>query len=106
LGPVPSVWDQTIALDAKVAEYVMMARRSGKDWYVGALTNENGRKMTVDFSFLPEGKFTLTAWQDGPNANRCGIDYKKITRKVKKCDKLEITLAPGGGWAGRITSGN
>ena len=55
LGPVPTVWDETKVLDAKLGEYVLLARRSGRDWYVGAMTNWTGRDLDVDLSFLPYG---------------------------------------------------
>ncbi len=102
LGPVPSVWDDTKALDGRIAEYVLVARRNGNDWYVGAMTDWTARELEVDFSFLPEGNFSLEAFQDGVNADRMASDYKKIKMPVNKSTKLKIKLAPGGGWAARI----
>src|SRR5467141_571271 len=102
LGPVPSEWDDTKVLDGKIAQYVAVARRNGKDWYVGAMTNWSPREMEIDFSFLPEGNFTLLAYQDGVNADRMGSDYKMVKSQVNRGTKLKIKLAPGGGWAGRI----
>jgi alpha-glucosidase len=99
LAKVPSVWDDTKVLDAQISEYVLTARRSGKDWYVGAMTNWTPRDLTVDFSFLPEGKYKINIWQDGINADRYASDYKKVTQTVNKNTKLNIHLAPGGGWA-------
>ncbi len=102
LGPVPSVWDDTKVLDGRIAEYVLVARRNGNDWYVGAMTDWTARELEVDFSFLPEGKFSMEAYQDGVNADRIASDYKKIKAQVDKSIKLKIKLAPGGGWAARI----
>ena len=102
LGPVPSVWDETKVLDGKIAQYVAVARRNGKDWYVGAMTNWSPRELEIDFSFLPEGNFTLQAYQDGVNADRMGSDYKMSKTQVNRGTKLKIKLAPGGGWAARI----
>jgi alpha-glucosidase len=102
LGPVPSVWDDTRVLDAKLAEYVLVARQSGRDWYVGAMTDWTPRELEVDFSFLPAGTFWLEAYQDGPNADRMASDYIKTRTQVTNSSKLKITLAPGGGWAARI----
>ncbi len=102
LGPVPSEWDDTKVLDGKIAQYVAVARRNGKDWYVGAMTNWSPRELEIDFSFLPEGNFTLQAYQDGVNADRMGSDYKMVKSQVNRGTKLKIKLAPGGGWAGRI----
>jgi alpha-glucosidase len=102
LGPVPSVWDETKVLDGKIAQYVAVARRNGKDWYVGAMTNWSARELEIDFSFLPEGNFTLQAYQDGINADRMGSDYRMTKTQVNRGTRLKVSLAPGGGWAGRI----
>lgn len=103
LSKVPSVWDATIPLDAKTGDYVAVARRSGQEWYVGAMTDWNPREMTIDLSFLDAGKtYTADIYMDGINADRNANDYKKITQKVSGKDKLKIRLAPGGGWAARI----
>ncbi len=102
LGPVPSEWDETKVLDAQIAEYVVVARRNGHDWYVGAMTDWTSRTLDIDLSFLPEGNFTMEAYQDGVNADRNASDYKKITTQVNKTTKLKLPLASGGGWAARI----
>jgi alpha-glucosidase len=102
LAPVPTEWDETRALDGRIAEYVLVARRNGRDWYVGAMSDWTARDLEVDLSFLPEGSFTMDAYQDGVNADRYASDYKKTTSTVSKSSKLKIHLAPGGGWAARI----
>jgi alpha-glucosidase len=102
LAPVPTVWDETKVLDAKIGEYVLVARRRGKDWYVGAMTNWTGRDLNVDLSFLPTGTFSMDSYQDGVNADRFASDYKRTKSKVTNSQRLKITLAPGGGWAARI----
>lgn len=105
LAPVPTVWDETIALDAKIGDYLLMARKAANgDWYIGAMTDWTGRDLTVDLSFLGEGNFTAEIWQDGVNANRMAQDYKRSTQSVNKNTKLSIKLANGGGWVARITS--
>src|SRR5882762_9689218 len=102
LKPVPSEWDDSKALDGKIAEYVVVARRSGQDWYVGAMTNWTPRELELDLSFLPDGNFSMEAYQDGVNADRYGSDYKQVKGQVNKTTKLKLKLAPGGGWAARI----
>jgi alpha-glucosidase len=91
-------------LDARLGEYVLVARRSGynNDWYIGGMTNWTGRELEVDLSFLPPGNFTMEAYRDGINADRFASDYVKTTTQVTSGQKLKITLAPGGGWAARI----
>lgn len=103
LGPVPTEWDDTKVLDARIADYVVVARRNGSEWYVGAMTDWKPRELEVDFSFLPEGNFQMEAFQDGVNASRMASDYKMLKSQVSKTSKLNIKLAPGGGWAARIT---
>jgi len=104
LGPVPSVWDETKVLDGKIAEYVVVARRSGTDWYVGAMTNWTRREIDIDLSFLPAGTYSLDAYEDGMNADRNGSDYRQVKTRVENTTKLKLKLAPGGGWAARIHS--
>jgi alpha-glucosidase len=102
LAAVPTTWDETKVLDARIAEYVLLARRNGKDWYLGAMTDWTGRELEVDFSFLPEGNFWLDAYEDGVNADRYASDYKRVKIQVNKTTKRKIKLAPGGGWAARM----
>jgi alpha-glucosidase len=104
LGPVPSVWDETKVLDGKIAEYVVVARRSGADWYVGAMTNWTPREIDIDLSFLPAGTYSMDAYEDGINAARNGSDYRQVKTRVDNTTKLKLKLEPGGGWAARIHS--
>ena len=97
-----SVAGQTLSDGARIADYVLVARRNGRDWYVGAMTDWTPRDLEVDMSFLPEGSFTIDAYQDGLNADHNASDYRKTTNQVSKSTKLKIHLAPGGGWAARI----
>jgi len=102
LRAVPSTWDETVPLDGKIAEHVVVARRSGNDWYVGAMTNWTERDIEIDLSFLPAGNFVMDAYQDGINADRMASDYKRTTSPVTKSTKLKVHLAPGGGYAARL----
>jgi alpha-glucosidase len=100
---IPVVWDDIIGIDGKVGDYILLARRSGKEWFAGALTNWTARDMDLDLSFLPAGKYSMDIFQDGINADRYAGDYKHLRTIVKSGDKVKIHLAPGGGWAARIT---
>jgi alpha-glucosidase len=100
---IPVVWDDIIGIDGKVGNYLLLARRSGKEWFVGALTNWKSRDMDLDLSFLPAGNYSLEIFQDGINADRYAGDYKHLKTKIKSGDKMKIHLAPGGGWAARIS---
>jgi alpha-glucosidase len=99
LSKVPSVWDETRVLDAKVADYVVVARRRGDTWYVGAMTDWTPRDLQIDLAFLSEGDYEMTLYQDGMNADRNGSDYKLVKRAATRSDKLRVHLAAGGGWA-------
>ena len=102
LSKVPTVWDETSVLEAKVGDYIAVTRRRGKEWYVGAMTDWTPRKIRVDFGFLDLGIYKAEIYADGPNAKRFASDYTKIVREISADDTLEIDLAPGGGWAARI----
>jgi alpha-glucosidase len=99
IARMPVTFDETVALDGKVGEYCVLAKRKGNNWYVGAMTNWTGREINLDFSFLPAGKFRATIFKDGVNANRDGTDYKKEVVEISSGEKRSINLAGGGGWA-------
>lgn len=102
IASIPTVWDETKALDGKVGEYVVMARRSDDDWYVGAMTDWDARDLAIDLSFLPAGNYTIEFYKDGINADRAARDYKKVVEDFTP-GKINVHMAPGGGWAARIT---
>jgi alpha-glucosidase len=104
LARVPVVWDETRVLHARIGDYVVVARRSGSDWYIGAITDWEPRELEIDLSFLPAGSFQMVAYQDGVNANRRGEDCRKVRSRVTSATKIKIALAPGGGWAARIAA--
>jgi alpha-glucosidase len=99
---VPTTFDETVPLDGKVAEFVVVARRKGDTWYAGAMTNWTPRELTIDFSFLGDGNYRAEIFKDGINSDRDATDYKKESVTVKKGDKLTVKLMNGGGWAARI----
>jgi alpha-glucosidase len=101
---VPVVWDDLKVLDAKTGDYLLLARRSGNDWFVGGMTDWNRRQMELDLSFLPSGEYSMEIFQDGINADKHAQDYKHLKTNVKSGDKLKIEMAPGGGWVAKISS--
>lgn len=103
IADMPVTWDRTIALDGKIGDYVATAREKDGKWYVGALTDWDAREITLDFSFLPEGSYTMTVFKDGINADRAARDYKKETVTVRSGDKVAVRMAPGGGWLATIS---
>jgi alpha-glucosidase len=103
LGPVPTVWDETRVIDGRIGDYVVVARRRGHDWYLGAMTDWTPRDLKIDLSFLRAGPFSMTTYEDGPDAARIGSDYRKSTSAVDGKTTLAIRLAPGGGWVARLS---
>jgi len=103
IAAIPTVWDDFQVLHANIGHYLSIARRSGEDWFVGAMTNEQKRQLTLNLDFLDDGDYQLTILQDGINAENHAEDYKIITQKVKKGDSLDINMASSGGWIAKIT---
>lgn len=102
ISSIPTVWDESIGINGEIGKYITLARRSGKTWYIGSLTDWTGRDMTLDLSFLGEGNWTLDIFQDGVNADRAARDYSHITAAVPDNRQITVHLAPGGGWAAKI----
>ena len=108
IAQIPTVYDQVVPLDGKLGEYVVVAKRKGARWYIAAMNNWQARDLTVDLSLLMKmnektnkleklnGRANIFA--DGINADREATDYKHTYQQVTNSDKLQIHLAPGGGW--------
>ena len=103
LSVVPTVWDQTVVLEAKFADYILIARRHGDDWYVGAMTDWDPRDLELDLSFLDTGTYDIHFYQDGTNAEKYASDFKMMKKSITAEDKISIHMASGGGWVARIS---
>ena len=107
MAAVPTVWDETVALDGKLGDYAAIARRKGGDWYVGAMTDWDARDLSLDLSaFLPEGRYSVEIFRDGPNADRAARDFLHDMQTVTVSaaqHTLPIHMAPGGGWTAKFT---
>lgn len=103
IAKVPTVFDQTVALDGQVGEYISIARCKDGVWYIAAMTNWTPRQCTIDLSFLGKGEFEAEIFADGVNADREATDYRREICTVKAGDRLDIQMAPGGGWTARLT---
>ncbi len=91
--------DETKILQGQLGEYIVSARRSGSDWFIGGMTNWTPRDIELDFSFLPEGNYKYTLFKDGANAEKKASDYQKENGTINKQSKIKIHLTPGGGFA-------
>lgn len=104
---VPCDWEQSRLLDGKIGDYVVMARqeRGTENWFVGAVTDENSRDITLPLDFLKaDGNYEMTVYADGEDADWQKAPYstKIYTRTVSAQDTLQLHLASGGGCAIRI----
>lgn len=98
LSAVPVTFENTLVLDGKAGEYAMVAKHKKGEWFVGAMTNRNGRELPVDFSFLPANQsYTADIYSDGKNANNNAAEYEHRTMTINKRTKLNLSLVSGGG---------
>ena len=108
---VPTDWEQSIALDGEVGEFVVFARqeRGSDDWYIGAISGDEPRDIRVPLSFVgPDGRYRATIFRDGDDADWKSnpYDYVIEERTVSGADSLELRLAAGGGAAVRLQPDN
>ncbi|MBW8899576.1 MAG: glycoside hydrolase family 97 catalytic domain-containing protein, partial [Massilia sp.] len=93
---VPTAWDETRFLSGEPGRDIVLARRQGKTWYLGAMTAEdvNGAHIeSVPLRFLPRGTYRATIWQDGATPN----ELTRVEREVTAGDVLKLRLASAGG---------
>jgi hypothetical protein len=103
LGSLPTVWDETRVVEAKIGERLVLARRRGDNWYLASINDWTPVETTVALDFLPAGvRFRATICADGANAHRYASDYTISERFVGATDRLAVRLAPGGGWVVRL----
>ncbi|TCC92358.1 glycoside hydrolase family 97 protein [Pedobacter frigiditerrae] len=100
LSAVPTVFDEEKALSAKLGEQIVIAKRKGKNWFVGGMTNWDEREVNIDFSFLsPSQQYQAEIYIDGPGANGSAEEYLYKTIKVNNKTILPVKMAKGGGFA-------
>ena len=99
---VPVVWDETRGLDGFPGESITVARRNGRDWYLGSITNWTPREITVPLRFLGEGNYTAQIYADAQDADQSPQHVSIETKNVSQKDTLTLHLAPGGGCAIRF----
>jgi alpha-glucosidase len=99
---VPTVWDETLALDGAVGEHLVMARRSGDDWYLGAMSAGDAREIPVKLAFLGKGQWKLTLWHDAQDSDQDAEHLASEEQMVSAGNTLMLKLAPNGGSVGRF----
>ena len=99
LRVVPTVWDETRVLDGEVGKHIVIARRSGKDWFIGGMSGDEAYSFTLPVAFLGPGKFTGTIFSD---PNDPGANYESLRidkRNFSANDAIDIRMRPAGGVA-------
>lgn len=102
---VPVTWDETVALEAKAGEYVIVAKRKGDKWFIGGIANngEKEREFTIKLDFLNKGRsYQMTSFEDGINAGRQAMDYRCKSSQVKVGELLTVKMVRNGGFAAII----
>ncbi|MBR1834125.1 MAG: glycoside hydrolase family 97 protein [Bacteroidales bacterium] len=103
VASLPTVWDETVALQGEVGQYIVIARRKGNSWYIGGITNWTARDVELDLSTLPglSGTPSVLLYADGANAHRKGTDHT-VRRLSLDGSTLRVHMAPGGGFVAQI----
>ncbi len=103
LGEIPTTWDATKILEAKVSDYIITARKKGNDWYIGGMTDWTLRDFVLPMDFLNDGVYEATLCADGVNANNYPSDYSIQEFTVDSKIPVNIKMAPGGGFVLRLS---
>jgi alpha-glucosidase len=102
LSSLPTSWDDTVVPDARLGDYLIVARKKDNDWYIAALNDWTPRTIEIDLNFLGDGQYNGFTCEDGPNAAKNAKDYRMGFQRVKKGDKIKIQLAAGGGFVAKL----
>ena len=94
---VPTTWDEVRVLNGQPMEHITLARRSGKDWYVGSLTNWDARTVKVPLSFLGNGKYIAEIYADAPDAGTNATQTTFTKQSVDRNSVLDVQMVSGGG---------
>ncbi len=102
LRTMPTVWDETVVPGAEVGQWVSIARRKGRDWYVGTINNNTARTITIPLSFLPAGNYQAEIYKDGSDAVNNPNVLVKETKELNSQSNLTLDLPAGGGQVIRL----
>ncbi len=97
LAAIPTVWDETRVLKASVGELLSIARRRGREWWIGTLTDASARELTLPLGFLGRGEYRAEILSDTPAEGGGTPDLRKSEQRVAAGQRLAIRLAPAGG---------
>jgi len=94
---VPTTWDATRVIDGAIGEHIIIARKSGNDWYLGAMTDSSERSVRFPLGFLGPGNFDAEVYEDGPDADTQPTQVTVSRRAVTSRTLFSARLARGGG---------
>ncbi|MFT3682201.1 MAG: glycoside hydrolase family 97 protein [Ferruginibacter sp.] len=106
LGSIPTTWDETKILEAKVADYIITARKKGNDWFIAGMTDWTAREFNLSLDFLDTGSYDAIFCMDGINAGTYPSDYSIKEFILQKEKPLPVEMAPGGGFMIKLTKKN
>ncbi|MEG1585590.1 MAG: glycoside hydrolase family 97 protein [Bacteroidales bacterium] len=99
---VPTTWDETIPLEARTGDYIILAKRKGEKWFIGGITGNSdaGYTFNIDLYFLSPGKrYKMTSFEDGINAPRQAMDYRRNIQEVTNEMTIPVRMVRNGGWS-------
>lgn len=99
INSIPAVFDSTFVHMSELGNYLVMGRKKGDNYYLGAYNDWDARTIDVNLSFLPEGEYVAKIYKDGLNVDRVAEDYKLMEQMVTSADVLNIDMGAGGGFA-------
>ena len=96
---IPTVWDESRALDGEIGEYIVQARRSGKEWFVGVMTNTASRNLTITTDFLKKDmEYMMRLYEDDDSLDT-RTKVRSTCKRIKAGDKFTLKLKSSGGAA-------
>lgn len=99
---VPTVWDDIKGINGQVGEFITVAKKSGNDWFIGAMTDSKAREYEIKLDFLDAGRYEVHIFQDSVESNSDAEKIELINKKVNKGDSLKIKMCSGGGFVAYI----
>lgn len=102
LCKMPTTWDETRFVAGEPGEYVILARRHGREWFLGGITNWTPRTLDVPLTFLGLGSYAATLYVDGSLDEERPNEISQVSKDLNPQSRLTISVAPGGGFVGRL----
>ena len=100
ISRIPTVWDKTVPIEAKIGDYVVIARKNNNTWYIAGMNDETQeRQINIDLSFLKDGIYNVDILKDGINSDNNAEDYIIEHYKINTKDSLNIIMKKGGGFS-------